>query len=214
MYRASSTSRARSEQVSRAGSVRADGALYLVGGNGTNDQVNVTPTGASKTGGTGIKVNANLNGHDLGSVRYSQAFATLYVVGFNGNDHVQMDPNLTIAAVVSEGDGNDDIHLLNGSNTVTVGNGNNTVAVTGSGTDVIQAGNDANDISLGNGTATVTVGDGNNLLVGGLGLDSLKAGNSRNILIDKAGNGKVGAFLNNFHGLRRVEAGRRSRPTP
>jgi hypothetical protein len=174
--------------------VRADSALYLAGGNGTNDQVNVTPTGASKTGGTGIKVYANLNGHDLGSVRYSQAFATLYVVGFNGNDHVQMDPNLTIAAVVSEGIGNDDIHL---------GNSNNTVAVTGSGTDVIQAGNSTNNISLGNGTAIVTVGDGNNVVVGGTGKRTIQTGT-----------GKVGAFLNNFHGLRRVEARRRNRPTP
>src|SRR5439155_25639455 len=36
--------------------------VYVVGGATTNDQVQVTPVGASTTGSTGVKVQATLNG--------------------------------------------------------------------------------------------------------------------------------------------------------
>src|SRR5262249_37411636 len=92
-------------------------ALYLVGGN-TNDQVTVTPSGVSRTGSSGTQVNAKLNGVDYGSRTYGQSFTAIYVVGFDGNDSIKMDANLTIATVISEGNGNDVIELGNGSNTV------------------------------------------------------------------------------------------------
>jgi hypothetical protein len=71
-----------------AGATVVGSALYLVGGKSTNDQVNITPTGASKTGSTGIVVNANLNGIGLDKVAYSQAFTSIYVTGFNGNETI------------------------------------------------------------------------------------------------------------------------------
>ncbi len=115
-------------------------ALYLVGGN-SNDQVHVKPLGVSLTGATGIQVDANLNHLDLDHLMYPQAFTTLYIIGFNGNDEIHLDEHLTIATVVSVGNGNDHLELGNGNNIVTAGNGN----------DEIEAGDGNNTITVGNG---------------------------------------------------------------
>jgi hypothetical protein len=152
-------------------------ALYLVGGNG-NDRVTIAATGTSKTGSSGIKVTANLNGVKLGTVKYSQALTTIDVVGFGGNDRIQMAGTLTIAAIVSEGGGKDSIIL---------GGGNNTVVVAGNGSAAIRAGNGNNHVTLGTGTATVTLGNGNNVVVGGTGNNTVKTGNGNNLLVGGLG---------------------------
>ncbi|OYV65314.1 MAG: hypothetical protein B7X07_03495, partial [Actinobacteria bacterium 21-64-8] len=76
--------------------------------------------------------------------------------------------------VVSLGNGNDQVQLGDGSNTVTVGSGN----------DNIQAGDGNNVIVAGSGNDNIQVGDGDNLIVGGTGRDIIHAGNGNNILID------------------------------
>jgi hypothetical protein len=61
---AASTSKGSAAEVAVGpGATVVGGTLYLVGGNG-NDQVNVKAAGASKTGSTGISVDATLNGSD------------------------------------------------------------------------------------------------------------------------------------------------------
>ena len=99
--------------------------LYLVGGN-TNDQLNITPIGASQTGSTGINVNGQLNGVNINNQTFT-GVTSIYAVGFGGNDNFQFAGSLTIASVVRAGDGNDQIQLDNGNNTVNLGDGNDTV---------------------------------------------------------------------------------------
>ncbi len=177
-------------------------ALYLVGGSNTNDQVNIQPTGTSNTGSTGIMVVAKLNGVDLNHLTYNQSFGTVYVVGFNGNDHVQEDVHLAIATVVVAGNGNNTVTLGNGNNTVTLGNGNDQVQAgngannisVGNGNDHVRLGNGNNVVVEGNGNDAIEAGNGDNLLVGGLGHHTLQAGNGSNILIDGAVNDSMAAL--------------------
>ncbi|HEX7447453.1 MAG TPA: hypothetical protein VF306_07900, partial [Pirellulales bacterium] len=159
--------------VAGPGATAIGDVLYLIGGN-TNDHVDVSPVGASGTGSSGIQLDASLNGVRIHDRVYSQSFKTIYVVGFGGNDHIDFAPSLTIPTVVREGDGNDQVWLGNGNNTVTVGNGNDDIRV-GDGNNVIVAGN---------GNDTIQAGDGDNLIVGGMGHSDLRVGNGNNILID------------------------------
>jgi len=179
------------EMVVGPGATVVGSSLYLVGGN-TNDSVTLSTTGASKTGSSGIKVTAHLNGVNLHTVIYTQAFTTVYFFGFGGSDQILMSSTLTIATVVSEGGGKDIVHLGNGNNVVVGGNGSDQISA-GNGNNHITLGNGHNTVTLGNGTNVVVggtgtnvihAGNGNNLLVGGLGHDSLTAGNGSNILID------------------------------
>ncbi len=114
------------------------------------------PAGKSKTGSTGVAVNAVLNGAAI-TKTYSQSFSAIDVFGFNGDDSIQMARSLTIGAIVTEGDGNDSVQL---------GNGNN-VVVTGNGSDLIVAGNGNNLIAAGLGQHTVAAGNGSNILIDG-----------------------------------------------
>ena len=70
------------------------------------------------------------------------------IVGFNGNDNITMPGTLTINVVLSEGNGNDNIQLGNGSNTLTLGSGN----------DQVQAGDGNNNVTVGNGNDNVHAG--------------------------------------------------------
>jgi Ca2+-binding RTX toxin-like protein len=106
------------------------------------------------------------------------------VVGFNGNENIQLATSLTIAAVVSAGNGNDHVTLGNGNNTVTLGNGNDSVTV----------GNGNNVVVEGNGHDQVQAGNGNNLIVGGLGNHTIQVGNRSNILIDGSVTGNTAAL--------------------
>ena len=89
-----------------------------MGGN-TNDQLNITPIGASQTGSTGINVNGQLNGVYINNQTFT-GVTSIYAVGFGGNDNFQFAGSLTIPSVVRAGDGNDTVNLGNGTNTVTL----------------------------------------------------------------------------------------------
>ena len=89
----------------------------------------------------------------------------------NGNDNVQL------------GDGANTVTLGNGNDYVSAGNGNNTVTV-GNGNDNVQLGNGDNVVVEGNGNDYVCAGNGANLVVGGLGQHTIQLGNGNDILID------------------------------
>ena len=172
---ASTTNGSTPEAAVSAGVSVVGNTLYLVGGN-TNDQLNISPIGASQTGSTGISVTGRLNNVNINQT-YTQAFTTIYVVGLGGNDNFQFAGSLTIATVVSDGDGNDTIQVGNGTNTVTVGNGNDTIQGGGGS---VQGGNGNNIIMAGNGNDTVTLGNGNNSITVGTGNDNIQLGNGTN----------------------------------
>jgi thiol-disulfide isomerase/thioredoxin len=115
--------------VNGAGATIVGNTLYLVGGSTTSDQLSIQPIGSSTTGGTGIQVNGRLNGSKLNG-RYTQDFATIYIIGSAGNDNLQAASSLTIPLVVSAGNGNDNIQVGAGNNTISLGNGNDNMAQT------------------------------------------------------------------------------------
>ena len=156
--------------------------LYCVGGKRTNDQVLVNPVGNSNTGGTGVKVQASLNGVNT-QTTYSQSFTTINIFLQGGNEKIQLANSLTINTVVTAGKGNDTVSLGNGNDTVSVGNGNDNVTV-GNGNDNLQLGNGSDVIVEGNGNDYVSAGNGADLVVGGLGQHTIQLGNGNDILID------------------------------
>jgi len=175
--------------------------LYLVGGN-TNDQLNITPIGASQTGSTGINVNGQLNGVNINNQTFT-GVTSIYAVGFGGNDNFQFAGSLTIAAVVRAGDGNDQIQLDNGNNTVNLGDGNDTVNL-GDGNDQVtqgggstQGGNGNNTVTAGNGNDQVQLGDGTNTVTLGAGNDQVQAGNGAGNNVSITGNGNDQVTLGN-----------------
>jgi len=186
-------------------------SLYIVGGSSSNDQVQISSAGSSNTGSTGLRVSANLN-----RVSWNKTYSptTVYIVGFNGNDNVQVGGSLTIPMVISFGNGNNNLHLGNGNETVTLGagnddvqagngsntitggkghynvqlgNGNDTIFL-GGGNDNVQAGNGNDSVTVGNGNDNVQLGGGSNVVMLGSGNDNVQAGNGNNAIT--AGSGK------------------------
>ncbi len=148
-------------------------SLYLVGGN-TNDQLNITPVGTSQTGSTGINVSGRLDNVHIDNQTFT-GITTIFVIGQGGNDNIQFANSLTLATVISLGDGNDNLRLGNGANTVTVGNGNDNIQ-RGNGTNVVIAGDGNDQVQLGDGNNTVTLGTGNDNVQLGAGTNSVTAG--------------------------------------
>ena len=149
----------------------------FIGSPGTtsNDQVQVNPIGNSNTGSTGVNVQTQLNGVTT-QTNYSQSFSTIYVFLQGGNDNVQLANSLTINAVVTAGNGNDNIHAGNNNTTITLGNGANDQVHVGNGNNVVVEGNGANDqVQAGDGNNNVTVGNGNN--------DQVHVGNGNNVVV-------------------------------
>jgi hypothetical protein len=191
-----------------AGTTVQGNTLYLVGGN-SNDRLNITPIGRSRTGSTGIRVTGTLN-----NINIRQNFTginTIYVVGYNGNDRYDFAPSLTIATIVRAGDGNDRVQLGDGNNTVNLGNGNNTI-VLGDGTNTVTAGTGNERIDAGNGTNTITAGAtgssgnikvvlgrgaGNTVTLNGNGNDRVQAGNGAGNVVSITGNGNDRIQLGN-----------------
>ncbi|HEV8062405.1 MAG TPA: Ig-like domain repeat protein [Gemmataceae bacterium] len=162
----------------------------FVGGMGTsNDNVQVTSSGNSSTGSTGVKLNATVNGVYT-QTTYSQFFSTIFIFEGSGNDNIQLANGLTINTFLTTGNGNDNVILGNGSNTVTLGNGNdninagngNSVLTVGSGSDNVNLGNGNDAVTLGNGNDNTNLGNGNNVLVEGIGSDNVNAGNGNNLI--------------------------------
>jgi hypothetical protein len=147
-----------------------------------DNQVKIEPVGRSQTGSSGLAING---------VSYNRAFTAIRIFGYNGNDNIKLAKTLTIPAVITDGNGYDNIEAGN-NNMITLGNGNDRVklgdgdnAVTvGNGNDTIQIGDGNNVIVAGNGTNSIEVGNGFNLVAAGLGQHTVKAGNGSNILID------------------------------
>jgi hypothetical protein len=172
-----------------AGATVVGAAFYLVGVSMSNDSVMIQP---NPNGGSGILVNGKMGGITLNNALFPQAFSTIYVIGFGGNESFQFDTRLSIATVISAGNGNDTVQAGNASVTVTLGNGNdkvqlgngdNTVTL-GNGNDSVLLGNGNNVVVTGNGTNTIQAGTGDNLIAAGLGQHSVQVGNGSNILID------------------------------
>gem|GEM_PF-2757821 len=180
--------------------------LWIVGGTTTNDSACIDPVDSSKTGSTGVKVDAKLNGVHT-SATYNQSFTALYIFLYGGNDDIQLAPTLTINATVSAGKGNDLVTAGNGSNAVTLGNGNDLVtagngsnSVTlGNGNDGVAVGNGANTFTLGNGNDIVAAGNGNNTIALGNGNDITRVGKGNNVIVE--GNGNDGILAGNGDNL-------------
>ncbi len=163
--------------------------VYIVGGNTSNDNVQVTPVGASNTGSTGVKVQATLN-KVSSTTTFNQTVTAVLFYGYAGNDNLQLANSLTVNATISAGDGNDNIQAGGGNSTVTLGQGNDNVQLgggndtttLGNGNDNVTLGNGNNVVTLGNGNDNVTVGNGNNVVVTGNGNDNIQAGNGDNLI--------------------------------
>ena len=173
--------------------------LYIVGGNNSNDQVQVTPVGTSNTGSTGVQVQATLNKVQFHTT-YSQSFSSINVLLGGGNDNFQFASTLTVNGVVNAGNGNDNIQLGQGNNVVMLGWGNDNVQLgNGNNSVALDVGNPpapppppgppgppppppspppGNDnIQLGNGNNTVSAGDGNVTITVGYGSNCITLGN-------------------------------------
>ncbi len=112
--------------------------LYIVDGSTSNDQIQINAAGSSNTGSTGIQVQTSLNGVNT-QTTYRQVFTTINIFLQGGNDNIQLASSLTINTVAHRlSNGNDNVHLGNGNNIVTLGNGN----------DNVQAGNGNNVVTL------------------------------------------------------------------
>jgi hypothetical protein len=176
-------------------------ALYLVGGIAA-DRLAIAPIGASQTGSTGIKISGELNNISFTNLMYTQAFSTIYVVGFGGNDTIQFAATLTIATFVSEGDGNDRLQLGNGKNQAALGNGNDVVTA-GKGNDVIHAGGGTDTVTAGaagsTGAIQIRLGNGNHdsVSVAGNGSDQVQVGNGNNDSVLVSGNGNDQILVGN-----------------
>ncbi len=145
--------------------------LFVNGGATTSDNVLILPAGASNTGSTGVQVIATLQGVQT-TTTYTQAFTSIVIFEGSGNDNIQVAGSLTIPVTISAGNGNDNVLLGNGSNTVMLGNG----------TDNVQAGNGSNTVTLGNGTDNVQAGNGANTVAVGAGNDTVLLGNGNNVI--------------------------------
>jgi Ca2+-binding RTX toxin-like protein len=165
--------------------------VFIVGGQTSSDQILVLPAGSSQTGSTGVQVKAVLNQVPT-TMTFNQPLTGLEIFGYSGNDNIGLFPTLTLPAVVSAGDGNDNVgagnapitlSLGNGNDGVLLGDGNNNVTL-GSGNDTVGLGNGNNVVLTGNGNTTIQAGNGDNLIAAGLGHHTVKAGNGSNILID------------------------------
>ena len=83
--------------------------VYIVGGNTTNDQVQVNPVGSSTTGSTGVQVKGTPQRRRDDDDVQPQAVTFLEVFGFSGNDTIQLAASLTVTAAINAGNGNDSV---------------------------------------------------------------------------------------------------------
>ena len=181
--------------------------LYIGGGLSTNDQIQVTPIGASNTGSTGVHVTATLNGTQF-SESFNQSFTAIQILGYGGNDNILLAGSLTIQTYVNLGDGNDNILAGNGTNIITVGNGNDNIRA-GDGNNTIALGNGNDNILVGNGNNTITLGNGNDNLLAGNGTNTVQAGamgSTANIHV-QIGNGANNSVTLLGNGNDQVQAG-------
>jgi hypothetical protein len=161
--------------------------LWIVGGLTSNDNVLVNPAGSSWTGSTGITVDATLNNvHTLKT--YSQTFTTVYIFLYGGNDNIYLAPTLTITAKISAGNGNDNLLLDDGNNTVTLGDGTDNI-LAGDGNNTLTAGKGNDNVVLGCGSNVVTLRSGNDNVLAGSGINTVTAGKGNdNVVVGDGSN--------------------------
>jgi hypothetical protein len=207
---AMSTSAIAKQSIAGSGVSVIGTTLYVVGAN-TADAVQVNAAGSKSDGSTGLQVVATLNGAAI-STTFKQTFTAIVIVGYNGNDNIQLAPGITLPTSVNEGNGNDAVALGGGNDVVVMGTGSSSISggagnksittqdvtgaavsirlgdgnnaiVVGDGTDSIQLGNGSNNVTAGNGNVAIQVGNGDNVVVEGNGTDSVQAGNGANFIV-------------------------------
>jgi hypothetical protein len=157
------------------------GSVYIVGGIGTNDSVQISAAGSA------ISVKARLNG---ALTRSTYSASAVYFFGFGGTDSIQEASGLTIPVIVTAADGNNTIQLGDGDNAVILGGGNNAVTL-GNGNNMVALAYGNNDLGLGNGNNRVTLGSGNNTLTLGNGNNEVQVGGGNNSVTLGDGNNTV-----------------------
>jgi Ca2+-binding RTX toxin-like protein len=186
-----------SQVVLDTGVTALNGTLYVVGASSSNF-VQISPVGQKSDGSTGLAVSASL-GRTAISKTLAQTLSGIVIYGSNGNDTVQLDPSLTVAATIIEGNGNNYIQTGRGNDTVILGNGNDVVVlgagsntvVAGNGNDSVFADGGNNTIRLGDGNDFVLAGDGNNTVTVGDGNDTVLLANGDNVVVEGNGNDYV-----------------------
>jgi len=142
-------------------------------GYGGNDVFLLIPTLTLPT----TVVEGNGNNYLLlagGNVSVTLGSGSNQVFGGNGNKTITASDPAGTSGYIFLGNGNENIQLGQGNDTVTVGNGN----------DNVQLGNGSDVIVEGNGNDYVSAGNGSDLVGGGLGQHTIQLRNGNDILID------------------------------
>lgn len=122
----------------------------------------------------------DVNGKDFQLEMAAQQILTVHAG--DGNDVIEVAPDVTVNMIVHGGAGDDIITTGAGDDIVHGGDGNDTIR-TGAGNDYVEGGN---------GNDWIHAGAGNNVVYGGDGHDTLMAGNGDNYL--DGGNGNDALF--------------------
>jgi hypothetical protein len=132
--------------------LNASGAMLVVGGVTGNVTVTVLPSATA--GALNVKVSNAIKTY---SPPAGESFTRIVLEGGPGNDLLQIDPALTLPALILAGTGNDTLKAGSGP-TVLVGGGGHDSLVAGPGDDILIAGT---------GASTLVGGAGNDILIGG-----------------------------------------------
>jgi phospholipase C len=122
----------------------------IVGGTEGNDTINITKTGSA--------VHVVLDGHGAHiDQQFNQTISRIEVYGQGGNDHITVDPAVTIPAFLFGGDGNDTIHAGGGNSVVVGGDGKDSL-FGGSAPSILIGGDGKDDLEAGTGAALIIAG--------------------------------------------------------
>ncbi len=120
----------------------------------------------------------------------------IVITGGNATDHVYINANITIPAVIKTFDGTDDIDSGSGDDSITVGNGSDYIMGRG-GNDTIVAGNGHDSIWGGDGNDSITAGDGGDVVYGEQGNDTISTGSGNDSLYGGDGNDSMSGGAGN-----------------
>jgi hypothetical protein len=137
--------------------------------------------------------NVDLGTFQTGNVAVPSGLCQVLIYDLNGNDNIQAN-NTSLPVGVFGGDGNDQVHLGDGNNSVVLGNGN----------DQVHLGNGNNSIALGTGSDSVHAGDGTNrVTAGALGTaasDQVQLGRGANDFVMLLGDGSDNVHVGDGNG--------------
>ncbi len=122
----------------------------------------------------------------------------------DGNDHIEIDPSVTVNFIIEAGAGDDTIQGGSGNDRIDGGEGNDIIhtgngfnyVFGGSGDDVITGGDENNTLYGGDGNDTITGGKGNDYIEGGNGDDVIIANGGKNVLSGGLGDDTITASGN------------------